>query len=520
MVERNTLLGHIVEIADYHSGKDRCKSKRVSEILKDNEKTPNKITFEAASYMKLQNNMGRSSYQNTRLLLKSQGHDVIPSWNSLRSYERDITPIIEESDKYVKINYEHGIQISCMQLLKLYELHNGPIHSSDFALLCTIKESVDGSGLHPIYNQRENIDTQNIIMAMFTILELKSEKDNKIIYKENKPNSPFSHRPIFLYLGKETRENLMILRKVVNERNNIELQYSEITFKIRVVGSFDGIDGKMRGLLTGLGGAYCCICTIDVDTASGMGEEGICSINNGFPINRCYEDTLKIWNDLSYENPIDGSTQILKKRKDYGSRIGVTNEPIIPEDVISVSPLHSILRGFDALLKIITHLHVGHYDWNEGAHISPTIKEARKILGYIISRDMSIKIDVPCQGGTSTNGVVLKNILGKEVGRNILTNFVPEKHRAEMSDIILRIWVIMRVFNSNNNVNINNLLFFCNETTVKLIENLNNSDNKKWIKLTPTLHGLLAHSAELISFNEGEGLGNKSEQGMENNNKF
>ena len=99
------------------------------------------------------------------------------------------------------------------------------------------------------------------------------------------------------------------------------------------------------------------------------------------------------------------------------------------------------------MLKIITHLHVGLYDWNEGAHISPIIKDARKHLGYIISRDMSIKIDVPCQGGTSTNGVVIKNILGKEVGRNILTNFVPEKHRAEMSDIILRIWVIMRVFN-------------------------------------------------------------------------
>ena len=37
MVERNTFLGHIVEIANYHSGKDRCKSKRVSKKLKDNE---------------------------------------------------------------------------------------------------------------------------------------------------------------------------------------------------------------------------------------------------------------------------------------------------------------------------------------------------------------------------------------------------------------------------------------------------------------------------------------------------
>ena len=71
----------------------------------------------------------------------------------------------------------------------------------------------------------------------------------------------------------------------------------------------------MRGLLTGLGGAYCCLCTVDVDTASGMGINDVMPINNGFPINRCYEDTVKIWNDLSYETTADSSKKILKKEK-------------------------------------------------------------------------------------------------------------------------------------------------------------------------------------------------------------
>ena len=142
----------------------------------------------------------------------------------------------------------------------------------------------------------------------------------------------------------------------------------------------------MRGLLTGLGGAYCCLCTVDVDNASGMGINDVMPINNGFPINRCYEDTVKIWNDLSYETTADSSKKILKKRKDYESRFGVTNEPIIPEDVISVSPLHSILRGFDALMKITTHLHIGHYSWSEGADIAPIIKDARNKLIDKISK--------------------------------------------------------------------------------------------------------------------------------------
>ena len=133
---------------------------------------------------------------------------------------------------------------------------------------------------------------------------------------------------------------------------------------------------------------------------------------------------------------------------------------------------------------------------------------------------MSIKIDVPVPGGTSTTGVAVKKIMGSEIGRNILANFVPEKHRADVSDIILRIWVIMRVYNSNHNINICNHMTFCNETTIKLTENLNDSNKKKWIKITPSLHGLLGHSSELIGFNENCGLGDRSEQGIENNNKF
>ena len=112
------------------------------------------------------------------------------------------------------------------------------------------------------------------------------------------------------------------------------------------------------------------------------------------------------------------------------------------------------------MLKIITHLNVGHYDWSENVHISPVIKAARKQLVDNISKVMSIKIDVPCLGGTSTTGVAIKKIMGSEVGRNILADFVPEKHRADMRDIILRIWVIMRIFNSNSNVNNNNYMFF------------------------------------------------------------
>jgi len=41
-----------------------------------------------------------------------------------------------------------------------------------------------------------------------------------------------------------------------------------------------------------------------------------------------------------------------------------------------------------------------------------------------------------------------------------------------------------------------------------------------WIYLTPTVHALLSHSTELIEGNEGFGLLEYSESGLEANNKF
>ena len=40
-----------------------------------------------------------------------------------------------------------------------------------------------------------------------------------------------------------------------------------------------------------------------------------------------------------------------------------------------------------------------------------------------------------------------------------------------------------------------------------------------WAQLNHTLHGSLHHSADLITLNDGYGLGNLSEEGLEANNK-
>lgn len=54
---------------------------------------------------------------------------------------------------------------------------------------------------------------------------------------------------------------------------------------------------------------------------------------------------------------------------------------------------------------------------------------------------------------------------------------------------------------------------FCKETSIMVLRFY------KWVYFSRTVHGLLAHSADLIANNGGRGLKVKSEQGLEHNNK-
>lgn len=56
--------------------------------------------------------------------------------------------------------------------------------------------------------------------------------------------------------------------------------------------------------------------------------------------------------------------------------------------------------------------------------------------------------------------------------------------------------------------------------TYKLLLTMFWGSGHPWIYVSPTVHGLLAHTSELIVANDGYGLGKFAESGLENNNKF
>ena len=106
----------------------------------------------------------------------------------------------------------------------------------------------------------------------------------------------------------------------------------------------------MQNLLTGLGGAYCLLCTATKATGWGMIEkERLESTvlhevieSECFHINRDYETTKADYNRL-----FDQEKQKMKKRKgDEADRKGVTQEPLIDDNLNDVSPVHVLMNTF------------------------------------------------------------------------------------------------------------------------------------------------------------------------------
>ena len=248
----------------------------------------NKLPLSAASYIQLYNNMGRTAYQRQINTMKIYNINSFPSWKSVREYQLSITPEIVSIDPNenigIKTSYKQALTITIKQAL--LSLENLPPPQQ---LFFHFKDGVDGSGSHSIYNQQSNKHTHNMIIYMFTPLKLTTEQGN-VIWTEQSPCSPHATRPLMIFLGKEILENMKIVMKIQKERQNVEnfsISIEDCIYPIHLIGNFCMIDGKMRKLVSGLGGAWCLLCTCTRFEASGFcPENGIYRVISGFPINR------------------------------------------------------------------------------------------------------------------------------------------------------------------------------------------------------------------------------------------
>ena len=121
------------------------------------------------------------------------------------------------------------------------------------------------------------------------------------------------------------------------------------------------------------------------------------------------------------------------------------------------------------------------------------------------------------KGGNTNKGDVCQRLLTDY--RHVIVELVPEIFQNDFQELLCRMWIVVKVYTSTGTVNVHLFKEFCLETYYLILHKFNNAE-LKWISVTPTVHSLLAHGWELIYFNGNKGLGEFTESGLENNNKF
>ena len=273
-----------------------------------------------------------------------------------------------------------------------------------------------------------NKSTHNIVMFMFTPLSIKTKDTDKTIWEEMSPASPNSCRVLSLILGKETDVCLKEQYKLIINRR-LELQSSPLiitradrVFKVHIKFKMSMIDGKMRQILSGQGGAFCMFCSC-------TREDAVCLMYT-FTIDKSGAQIAEIWNKLS-------SGELKKRPHDQHVRLGVTQEPLIDlESIAFISPLRAFLNFFTGfLLKIIFHLNARIFNWSEekkvlGIDKHTQLEISKSNVRALIKEKTNISVDMPDstgKGGTSTNGNVVHTLLSQEENIQVLVSAVPEE---------------------------------------------------------------------------------------------
>ena len=357
-------------------------------------------------------------------------------------------------------------------------------------------------------------------MFMFTVLSLTTTESNIVLWKEPSPASPYSCRPVSLMLGKETAAELKpYYKELLTDKRAalllvpLPVLYKGKLYNVHIKPKMSLIDGKMRALLNGCGGAFCQLCTCTRDDAI--------DLEMHFEINRSGDQTNEIWRQLC-------SGEMVKKPHDQAVRMGVTREPIVAfEDVAMISPLHCNFRFFDTLMKIIYHLNAGIFVWSDDKNVLGSGYESLKIskgnIRKTLKEQTHLAVDMPDatgKGGTSTTGNVIHSMLSREKNLSVLVSQVPEEYQEKMHDCLSRSYVITKLYNSTFKINVPLFKDFCKHTKELLLTSFNELDGESWIYLTPTVHGILEHSPELIEANGSKGLGDFTESSLECNNKI
>ena len=424
--------------------------------------------------------------------------------------------------------YRHGVKAplyDCLSMTLAERLQTVDLSKLDQVSKVYFKYTwgLDGSGEHSNYNQLTKVHytTKQVVSVCFAVKEMTVEDSQgvRIVWNSSVKgaNKPQNVRPLALFPAKEEKELLEdFVPKVEAEIKKINTEGIELKIKDGTTltancekSSLSMADGKMVTTLLQLGGSYCTMCT---QSQAQCHNPSV--IEKGFTIDRSIESLKEL--ALSLADPDTGD--IVKEKGDYQTRKGVCDHPITETDLTKNIPVcHAKIRAFEWSIELITR-ELSHKKWwcvSKPVKYTTEEKDEYKLVREHIKKELFEKLAVNIGNpGDMVTGNAFQ-AFSSDHARDTICNLVDEHIREELREIHLGLSAAVKVINSQKRkVNIDKLRELTKEVNLRIVNTF------PWAVISPSVHRILAHSWERIQLNDGFGLGDESEEGLEALNKW
>ena len=457
-----------------------------------------------------------SQYVNQRL--RSLKYNmVMPSLNKLKEYERmQRYPLLRclELDGF-RATLPDIVNKRLSQILLIPEVQKivASLDPSSFPLKLRIMTGFDGSGSQQTAMQksRNHVSQQNRETVVAILRDLKTQ-GGLTVYENTLTASSRGANPYMLFARKENRDLLAQFLKFMDEdKEKIEAKEMKVSFQGKEIDIISFVqlliaDGKAVKEGSGCGGAYCLLGLCSKEDAHDIDK-----IESGFQLDRTIAQVEEICEMLF---DLEKGT-MSKSKNDYPVRKGVTNPNLTTQPInLAPHPLHDNLRMYTWFQKLLYLKHAGIEGWRVTAELSALFQESKEILIESMRQKTGIVMSKPTpQGGTTDTGNNASRFFSPES-----LPFLKENFESDCIEDILKLHknfsIILRVGSSKRPVDIERLQQICIETNVMIVTKFPSAE------LSETVHMVLGHIWQLIALNDGYGLGQMTEQGLEGMNKL
>ena len=496
-----------------------------------------KLDLDLCIQLKSALEIGKAKYIDMRLLLKPCGITLQP-YEALNTEIKTFLPDCREEEAGLKCSLRDSLEMTLKRTIDTLNIVPGTEEAEEIVrngLRAEVSMGADGSGGHSQYNTPTalDVDSTNMLVSGYVLRNVKlaaaagsADQSEKVLFVEKTPNSSEAERVLSLLPAKENDKMGAFLNELDNEKIDVESNpivvdhpdLGEIVVHTKC--DMSQLDGKAQMIGTGLTGAQCTMCTCSEKDCKNPDL-----IKEGFPMNRKITDLVQLFEELE-KDPNKPDT-LLSKPGDQPIRKGLKQKPqVSSDDLLTNFPvLHSYLRVLDYFENLVYRINAGVRIYGRGKSVgkenNKKIEEAKnKFRIKAATGPMHLKLDMPDSSGTGAGNTDTGNTAREFFHFKNRQNFVDlvegtDAEKEAMATLHKNFSVILRLYSSKKIlIDTDDLEKLCTDTNLLLVKTF------PWATQPPSVHKLLAHTAQRIRMNGGYGMGDFSEEGLETIHKY